>query len=176
MDATPTSAAASDAVLPVSALPATALPALLQPYGLHLHWIADGTPIPGSYWGDSEAGLIGDTLYLRADTPVHSALHEASHYVCMDAARRAQLHTDAHPTGDDIEENATCYLQCLLAAQLPGYSRARCFADMEAWGYSFVLGSAAAWFAQDADDARRYLLRHELIDPQDRPTGKRRQD
>lgn len=152
------------------------LQALLGQYGLRLRTVADGEPIPGSYWGDEEAGLIGDCLYLRADTPLHSALHEASHFICMDATRRARLHTDAHPTGDDIEENATCYLQCLLADRLPGYSRAQCFADMEAWGYSFVLGSARAWFERDADDARGYLLRHGLIEADDRLTGRRRED
>ena len=33
---------------------------------------------PGSYWGDSEAGLRGNALYVRADTPLHSLLHELS--------------------------------------------------------------------------------------------------
>ncbi|MEQ1439491.1 hypothetical protein AAG565_09010 [Fontimonas sp. SYSU GA230001] len=137
-------------------------------------WVADGAAIPGSYWGDDEAGLIGDDLYLRADTPVHSLLHELCHWLCMEPRRRAALHTDAHPVGDDVEENATCYLQCLLADRLPGYSRARCFADMEAWGYSFVLGSAAAWFERDSEDARNYLRKHGLIDAAGAATGSRR--
>ena len=95
---------------------------------------------------------------MRADTPVHSALHEACHYLLMDDARRATLERDAG--GTDTEENAVCYLQCLLAAHLPGYSRARMFADMDAWGYHFILGSAAAWFAADSDDAVDWLQRH----------------
>ena len=33
--------------------------ALLRSYGLALQRVADGDPIPGSYWGDSEAGIIG---------------------------------------------------------------------------------------------------------------------
>ena len=41
--------------------------------------------LPGSYWGDSEAGLRANVLYVRADTPLHSLLHELSHYVCMSA-------------------------------------------------------------------------------------------
>lgn len=151
------------------------LQCLLARYGMQVCAVPDGQPIPGSYWGDEEAGLIGVQLLVRSDTPLHSALHEASHYICMDAMRRTNLHTDAHPTGDDIEENATCYLQCLLAAQLPGYSREQCMADMDAWGYNFVLGSAQAWFARDSGDARDYLLRHGLIDPQDQPTGQLRQ-
>jgi hypothetical protein len=73
----------------------------------------------------------------------------------MDADRRAALHTDAG--GADVEEHAVCYLQCLLADRLPGYSRVRCFADMDAWGYTFVLGSAAAWFERDSDDAQAWL-------------------
>lgn len=142
--------------------------------GMQLRWVDDGAAIPGSYWGEDEAGLIGDGLYVRRDTPVHSLLHELCHWLCMDGVRRAALHTDAHPIGDDIEENATCYLQCLLADRLPGYSRARCFADMEAWGYSFVLGSAAAWFERDSEDAQAFLRRYGLIDEAGLASGRRR--
>lgn len=136
-------------------LPAGALTALLMPLGLRLQDVAAEAAIPGSYWGDSEAGLIGNTLYLRGDTPVHSALHEACHWLLADELRRAALHTNAG--GSDTEENAVCYLQCLLADRLDGYSQAQCFADMDAWGYSFILGSAKAWFAGDSDDARAFL-------------------
>ena len=145
----------ASAVLPCSALPEGALEALLQPQGLVVQRVPADVAIPGSYWGDSEAGLIGNTLQLRDDTPVHSALHEACHWLLADAARRASLHTDAG--GSDTEENAVCYLQCLLADQLDGYNRARCFADMDAWGYHFILGSAAAWFERDSDDAQTLL-------------------
>jgi len=144
------------------ALPAGALAALLGPAGLALVWLGEAAAIPGSYWGEPEAGLVGGQLYLRPDTPVHSALHEACHWLCMDDARRAGLHTDAG--GTDTEENAVCYLQCLLAEQLAGYSRAQVFADMDAWGYSFILGSAAAWFAGDSDDATRWLQQHGLAE------------
>jgi hypothetical protein len=92
---------------------------------------------------------------VRADTPVHSALHEGSHFLLMDRDRRDDLHRDAG--GTDTEEHAVCYLQCLLADRLAGYSRAQCFADMDAWGYTFVLGSAAAWFERDAEDALAFL-------------------
>lgn len=109
--------------------------------------------------------MIGDVLQYRTDTPVHSALHEAAHFICMEPARRANLHTDAG--GSDTEENAVCYLQVLLAARLRGYSRERCFADMDAWGYHFILGSARAWFERDADDAIAWLERRGLrpLDP-----------
>src|SRR5690242_1617831 len=112
-------------VLPVNALPADALHALLQPYGLQIEWIAADALIPGSHWGESEAGLVGDRLYIRDDTPVHSALHEACHFICMDDERRATLHTDAG--GIDLEECGVCYLQILLADRLSGYSREQIF-------------------------------------------------
>ena len=35
---------------------------LLQPAGLNVVRVEDGQPIPGSHWGDEEAGLIGHTL------------------------------------------------------------------------------------------------------------------
>ncbi len=154
-------------VTPITDLPAAALKSLLKIYGLRIENVADGIEIPGSYWGEREAGLIGNILYLRADTPVHSALHEACHFICMDETRRAALHTDAK--GDDIEEVGVCYLQALLAARLEGYSQAQLFADMDAWGYSFVLGSAQAWFERDAEDGRAWLLRHGLINQDEVP-------
>ena len=148
-------AAPSSRVLPVQALPPGALAALFAPHGLRLRSVAAGDAIPGSYWGESEAGLIGSELFVRADTPVHSALHEGCHWLLADPARRAVLHTNAG--GCDTEENAVCYLQCLLAEQLAGYSQARCFSGMDAWGYHFILGSAAAWFAHDSADAQQWL-------------------
>lgn len=157
----------SSAVLLVSAISLSKLAGLLQGYGLDVTMVGAQADIPGSHWGDSEAGLIGNMLYLRADTPVHSALHEACHFICMDSTRRDRLHTDAG--GSDTEENAVCYLQCLLAEQLDGYSRARVFSDMDAWGYNFILGSAQAWFERDADDARDWLLVHGLMDAASQP-------
>ncbi len=71
----------------------TDLKTLLGPYHLEPELVAANVPIPGSYWGDTEAGLVGRHLYLRADTPVHSALHEACHYICMDSVRRERLAT-----------------------------------------------------------------------------------
>jgi hypothetical protein len=142
---------------------------LLNRYGLDLLLTAPQEVIPGSYWGESEAGLKGNRLYARLDTPLHSILHEASHYICMTPERRAGLDRDAG--GDDLEEAAVCYLQVLLAAELAGVGRERLCADMDAWGYSFRLGSTQAWFERDAEDARAWLLRQGVIDVNGRPTG-----
>ena len=143
------------------------LSGLLENYGLSLKTVNAGSDIPGSYWGDEEAGLVGDELLVRNDTPIHSILHEACHYVCMDKTRRQGLHTDAG--GDYDEENAVCYLQFLLADKLAGYGMQRMFGDMDLWGYTFRLGSARAWFENDADDARSWLLEHSLIDTSQGP-------
>jgi hypothetical protein len=145
---------------------------VLHHYGLALTLVAPHEEIPGSYWGESEAGLKGDTLYARLDTPVHSVLHEASHYVCMTPERRAGLDRDAG--GDDPEESAVCYLQILLADSLPGVGRARLMQDMDEWGYSFRLGSTRAWFEGDAADAREWLRAHGVVRADDSLTGELR--
>ena len=159
-------------VMTLDALPSGTMAALLARYGLALQIIERPLPIPGSYWGESEAGLIGDHLYARHDTPVHSILHEGCHYVCMSPDRREPLHTDAG--GNDLEENGVCYLQLILADELAGFDRSRMFSDMDAWGYSFRLGSARAWFEKDADDAREWLIAERLITPSGKPTWKKR--
>jgi hypothetical protein len=146
-----------------------ALAALLERYGLELALVTAEERIPGSYWGESEAGLQGDRLYARLDTPVHSVLHEVSHYICMSPERRIGLDRDAG--GDDLEESAVCYLQLLLADHLPGVGRERQYADMDAWGYSFRLGSARGWFENDAQEARLWLERQGVTDAAGRPTG-----
>ena len=140
---------------------------LLASYGARLVELAPHEAIPGSYWGDSEAGSIGNAVYARADTPAHSLLHELCHYVCMDDERRAALATDAG--GNDDEESAVCYLQVLLAERLRGFGAERCLHDMDAWGYSFREGSARAWFDGDGAHARDWLLAHALIDAQQQP-------
>ena len=148
------------------------LDALAARYGMRVVRVARRADIPGSYWGDAEAGLVGDVLYVRADTPAHSALHELCHYVCMDDARRARLASDAG--GSDDEECGVCYLEVLLADELRGFGRTRCLADMDAWGYSFREGSATAWWSGDARFAREWLLERALVDADDRPTFKLR--
>jgi hypothetical protein len=129
---------------------------LLARYALNLVQVAEDTPIPGSFWGDDEAGIIGHDVYARADTPVHSLLHEAGHLIVLAPERRALVHTDA--TDSVEEEDATCYLQIVLAGYLPGVGSERLMRDMDAWGYSFRLGSTQAWFEQDAENARCWLI------------------
>ena len=146
----------------------TAVTRLLLGYGLDLREI-QSAQIPGSYWGESEAGLRGTTLFARLDTPLHSILHEAAHFICMGPERRVGLDRDAG--GDDAEESAVCYLQILLAGSLPGVGSARLCADMDAWGYSFRFGAAGLWFEQDAQDSRAWLLRYGIIDDAGRLTG-----
>ena len=162
------------AVLLLNGINRVALALLLARYGLTLSLVAPDEAIPGSYWGDSEAGLAGDSLYARLDTPLHSVLHEAGHYVCMTPERRAGLDRDA--AGDDLEESAVCYLQVLFADELPHVGRHRLFTDMDAWGYSFRVGSTRAWFEEDAQDAQAWLCQHGIIDAADLLTGALRSD
>jgi hypothetical protein len=161
-------------VLRLSGIDRIALALVLSRYGLTLALIAPEEVIPGSYWGESEAGLQGDRLYARLDTPVHSVLHEASHYICMTPERRSGLDRDAG--GDDPEECGVCYLQVLLANELPGVGSQRLMSDMDDWGYSFRLGNTRAWFESDAKDARTWLLDHGVIDAAGRLTGRLRID
>jgi hypothetical protein len=92
----------------------------------------------------------------------------------MDTFRRSGLDTNAG--GDYDEENAVCYLQILLADQLPDMGMKRMMRDMDAWGYSFRLGSAQNWFEQDAEDARQTLLSWRLISAEGKPTFNLRKD
>jgi hypothetical protein len=155
-------------VLLVNAIDRLSLQVLLDRYGLSMQLVAPEEIIPGSYWGEREAGLRGSKIYARLDTPVHSVLHESAHFICMTPERRAGLDTDAG--GDHAEENAVCCLQIILADLLPNVGKERMCSDMDAWGYTFRLGSAAQWFARDADDARAWLIEHGLLDSHCRPT------
>lgn len=161
-------------VLRLAEIDSSPLADLLGRFGLRLQACPAGEPIPASYWGESEAGIDKQRLYARADTPLHSILHEACHFICMDAGRRQSLDTDAG--SDDAEENAVCFLQVLLADELASLGRERMFADMDRWGYSFRLGSSRAWFEGDADDALDWLLGRDLLDDSHRPRYRLRDD
>lgn len=154
-------------VLKVIDIPINTLQRLLKKYQLTLHLIENNEPISGSFWGDSEAGLIGNKVYVREDTPIHSLLHESCHYICMDETRRNKLDTNAE--GDYDEENAVCYLQILLAEELAEMTSERMMQDMDSWGYTFRLGSAKAWFENDAEDALAWLQAKRLLDSNGKP-------
>ncbi len=155
-------------MLRMEGLDRAAVAQLLARFGLDLRMVPHGEDIPGSYWGEAEAGLKGSTLFARHDTPLHSVLHEAAHFICMTPERRAGLDTNAG--GDDAEECGVCYLQLLLSRELPQCGFARACEDMDEWGYSFRLGSTRAWFEQDAEDARLWLLAAGIADGDGRLT------
>jgi len=146
---------------------------LLAKYTLNIVAVDKNNEIPGSWFGDEEAGLINNNLYLRDDTPIHSALHESCHFICMDSQRRENLDTDAG--GGYDEENAVCYLQILLANLLSFTSSEQHMQEMDQWGYTFRLGSAQSWFEKDAEDTRLWLIEQGLIDKNNQPLFKLRE-
>jgi hypothetical protein len=154
-DIPPTSGDPARTVLRMAQVGFDAAAALLGRFDLKLQRVESDAAIPGSFWGEEEAGIIGSTVYARDDTPVHSLLHEAGHLIVLPADRRPHVHTDA--TDSIEEEDATCFLQIVLADELPGVGRERLMRDMDAWGYSFRLGSTRAWFEHDAENARDFL-------------------
>lgn len=148
-------------ILRVSDIGVAHLQTFFAEHGLQIELVERALEIPGSHWGEDEAGLIEHTLYARLDTPVHSVLHEGCHWLLMDESRRLALHTDAG--GSMMEENAVCYLQIVLADAIAGMSQQRMMSDMDAWGYSFRLGSTKAWFEGDAEDALAYLGKQTIV-------------
>ena len=141
---------------------------LLGRYGIQLVLVADSETITASYWGAPEAGIVGNRVYVRGDTPIHSLLHESAHIICMSSARRQNLNRDAG--GGDLEESGVCYLQIVLADYLTDVGRARLMQDMDAWGYSFRLGNTKRWFEEDATDAIEWLKRNALLTADGQPS------
>ena len=95
-------------MLTVGDIPLASLRELLQKYELTLQVESPERAITGSFWGNSEAGIVANNVYVRRDTPIHSLLHEACHTICMDEERRSGLDRDAG--GDDLEEAAVCVI------------------------------------------------------------------
>jgi hypothetical protein len=52
----------------------------------------------------------------------------------------------------------------------------RMMQDMDSWGYSFRLGSTRAWFKRDAEDAKDWLIQHQLLSPVGQPSWRLRAD
>ncbi len=154
-------------MLLVSDLSLGSMAELLGMYKLSLELIPDDKAIEGSYWGEPEAGIMGDHVFVRGDTPIHSLLHEACHIICMTPERRQMLNGDAG--GDDVEECAVCYLQIALADELPGADKEQLMRDIDDWGYSFRLGSTRRWFDEDASDAEVWLRTRGLLEVDNRP-------
>ncbi|MEO7063910.1 MAG: hypothetical protein ABI082_09110 [Dokdonella sp.] len=148
-------------VLTLADIDIDAARALLAQHRLDLVLVEPQAAIPGSYWGEPEAGVIGHQILARTDTPVHSLLHEACHLIVAPAEKRAHIHTDA--SDSQAEEDATCYLQILLADALAGVGRDRLMVDMDTWGYTFRLGSARAWFESDAAETHAWLRVRALL-------------
>lgn len=153
-------------VLLVSDCNLSSIKILLDRYNLNLHLTPEHEKIPGSYWGDSEAGIISNNVHVRPDTPIHSLLHETCHYICMDNERRINLDTNAG--GDYDEENGVCYLQIILANDIPEMGKNRMMQDMDTWGYTFRLGSAEKWFNYDALDTIEWLNNHQMLVSKDK--------
>tara|TARA_R110002049_G_scaffold225521_1_gene397413 strand:+ start:36669 stop:37157 length:489 start_codon:yes stop_codon:yes gene_type:complete len=144
------------------------LRSLFNRFGLILEEVDINDDIPYSFWGAPEAGRFRSTLYAREDTPIHSILHEACHFICMPPEQR---NSDAHDAGGSaLIENACCYLQLVLSDYIPSFNKAIHMHDMNVWGYNFRLGSAARWFHVDSDDASQWLVSHNIIDSQFQPT------
>jgi len=148
-------------MLRIADVPLETIISLLQQFDLELFLEESDSAITGSFWGDSEAGIVGRSVYVRADTPIHSLLHETCHILCMTEERRSGLDRDAG--GSDLEEAAVCYLQVILADSIEGVGRDRLMLDMDEWGYSFRLGNTQDWFQHDAEDAREFLINHGLL-------------
>ena len=140
---------------------------LLSRYSLKITEVTSDA-IPGSFWGDSEAGIIANEIFVRQDTPVHSLMHEACHFICMDQTRRSKLDTNAE--GDYDEENAVCYLQIYLSGFISDYSSLKMMNDMDIWGYTFRLGSAKKWYENDADDALAWLKKERIFNQKSHTT------
>ena len=152
--------------------PVEDLTALLKRYQLQLVLVADNREIPYSFWGTPEAGRLQSTLFARSDTPIHSLLHETCHYICMPPDQRNNNYTDAQ--GSTTEENACCYLQIILADYIRDLNRYILMYDMNCWGYSFRLGSAARWFFADSEDTRQWLITRNILTSANVPSWKLR--
>src|SRR5690625_8003398 len=84
---------AEQSVLRLDELPPGAAENLLQRYGLNLQTVAEGQPIPGTFWGEPEAGIIGGTVAARPDTAGQSLPHEAGHPPARTPVRRPHIPT-----------------------------------------------------------------------------------
>ena len=83
-------------MLLISDLSLNSIAALLGKFKLSVDLMPDDATINGSYWGEPEAGIVGNRVLVRRDTPVHSLLHETCHIVCMTPERRQRFKGDGN--------------------------------------------------------------------------------
>ncbi|MGI9262217.1 MAG: hypothetical protein ACR2QR_09295, partial [Woeseiaceae bacterium] len=69
-------------MLTIAEIAAADVDAFLARFGLTAERVDEGESITGSFWGEPEAGIAGKQVFVRADTPVHSMLHEVCHIIC----------------------------------------------------------------------------------------------
>jgi len=102
-------------VLLVNAIDRLPLEVMLDRYGLAFVLAAPEEVIPGSYWGEREAGLMGSRSSPGSTRRcIRCCTGRAISSACRPSGR-AGLDTDAG--GDDAEENAVCYLQILIGGR-----------------------------------------------------------
>ena len=77
----------------------------------------------------------------------------------LDLYGRRRGAVDSIPTLVETTPRRVLFVICRSFSPigLPGVGRERLMKDMDAWGYSFRLGSTRLWFEQDAEDAKEWL-------------------
>ena len=88
-------------VLRLADIDPAALRALFGAHGLSIEWLAAQTDIPGSYWGESEAGLEIEARRRLEETRnglVRQLLDAAAELARLDNRKRSlrDLHRDRH--------------------------------------------------------------------------------
>jgi len=73
-------------VLTCSDIDADALKRLLDRFGIAAEWVAVGTAITGSFWGEPEAGIVGQQVFVRPGHPGTLAAARALSHHLHDAA------------------------------------------------------------------------------------------
>ena len=124
--------------------------ALLARYGLAARARRRRRADPRQLLGRTRSRPDRPRVHARDDTPVHSLLHEAAHLIVLppERARRAYRR---HRFGRGRRRRLRA---AVAARRRPARRRPRALmADMDAWGYTFRLGSARAYFERDAEDA-----------------------
>ncbi len=138
-------------------------------YGARLERVPAGAAIPGSYWGDTEAGLdrqhrVRARRHARAFVPARAlSLHLHGRRAPCRARDRRRRHATTRSAA-----SATCRC-CSPSGSTASAQRAAC-ATWTRGATRFREGSARAWFDGDGAHARAWLLDHGLVDSAGQPT------